>query len=136
MTYLQQVQRNALLGTQGVQVNERVSEARHVVPAHLLIAHVDHGSDIVLLHNSKARAQHDRINEAMQNLLSQTLETGSARGVLVLMRVDLINQGRHQVAAGLEDVVLLVHRDEPGHLPRELLQGRDHGFDETFRAVA
>jgi hypothetical protein len=100
----------------------RVSKARHVVAASIVILHTRHSSNIVLLDNGETWAGHDCIDEAVHELFGKTFKAGAAGRVRIEMIAQLVKQGAHEVLTGIVDVMLLADGDKLGHIPGQLLQ--------------
>jgi hypothetical protein len=125
-TYLEQIQRDALLGAQRVHVHPAVREARLVEALLLVVAPARELRDVVLLHDAEAGAQHGRHAQALEQLRAERR---------VALVADRLLQQPDQLLGGLEHGVALPQRDAVRHVPRQLLERRDHALVGALRAV-
>lgn len=126
-TYLDYVQGNTRLGAQCVLVAPGAGEARHIELFEIHVRHLDLARYAVLLLDREARAQHDGVGEALEQLLRQAC--------LVYPSVQALLQQLNQPAARVEDGPALLDGDAIRFVPRHLLEGADHALVGTLGRV-
>lgn len=127
MTYLDDIQGDAILGDQDIEVAPALGKARLAKGTLLHLAHVDNEGNIVLLGNREALAAHRRSDDSLTQTMSKV--------DLVTLVANVAHEDAEEIAGGLVHGMTLLNSDVALHLPRELGQGANEALERTLRAL-
>jgi hypothetical protein len=127
---LEKVDRQTRTRAESVEVNPLVRVAGLIVLVGLRDGEARNRSNIVLLENREARAQHAGSNKALEELVVQN---GGEPSIRVAGDGDL--EQLNELDGGFVDCMPLTKRDVVGHVPRVFLESRDHALVRALGAV-